>query len=213
MNTSDQINELAAALAKAQGVMRPALKTGKNPRFGAFADMSDCWQACREPLAANGIAVLQSPETTAEGNVSVTTRLIHTSGQWAETTLSAQPAKHDAQSIGSTVTYLRRYTLAAMVGIVADDDDGESASRREPPKPTQDRSPSPKGHHPSWEDDRRRFCAWAGDQGTGYDGLRDWCVMKGWGKPSTWDQAGRDKMRGDVDGWLEEHLTWLGQRA
>lgn len=124
MTTSDQINELATALAKAQGVMDCASKGSVNPHFKSrYADLASVWVACRGPLAANGLAVLQGVAT--EGNhVTVTTRLVHSSGQWAESVASADARDAGPQSIGSVVTYLRRYALSAMVGVAPDDDDG-----------------------------------------------------------------------------------------
>ena len=64
MNRSETINELAAALAKAQGEMRPALKDAENPYFKSnYADLASCWDAVRVPLAKNGLAIVQTCET------------------------------------------------------------------------------------------------------------------------------------------------------
>ncbi len=130
MDKSEAIDALAVALAKAQAKMRPAVKDSKNPHFGnKYADLASVWDACRDPLTANDLAVVQLPST--DGNiVSVTTTLMHKSGQWISSRASAQMAKTDPQSIGSAITYLRRYGLSAMVGIAPDDDDAEAASPR-----------------------------------------------------------------------------------
>ena len=130
---SAQINELATALAKAQAVMRPAAKDSVNPHFKSkYADLASMWDACREALTANSLSVVQMPmDAQLEGYTSLRTLLLHGSGQYLATTVSARLTKDDAQGIGSALTYLRRYALAAMVGIVADeDDDGNTASGR-----------------------------------------------------------------------------------
>jgi hypothetical protein len=128
LRASDQINELAAALAKAQGQMRNALKGAENPHFRSrYADLADVWDAVREPLAANGIAVVQVP-SYADGRLTVETMLMHTSGQWIAGALSAPVSKADPQGVGSATTYLRRYALASMAGVAQDDDDAQAAS-------------------------------------------------------------------------------------
>src|SRR3954468_11100330 len=106
MQTSEQINEIAAALAKAQGAMGGAVKDSANPFFKSkYADLSSVWEACRGPLTANGIAVVQSP--SAEGlRVSVDTLLTHTSGQWMRGTVSVNAKEDSPQAVGSAITYL-----------------------------------------------------------------------------------------------------------
>ena len=128
MKKSDSIKDLAAALAKAQGTIKPAAKDSVNPFFkSAYANLTSVWEAIREPLAKNGLAVMQFPSVAA-GIVSVETVLAHASGEWISETLTATPAKSDVQSLGSVVTYLRRYWLSAIVGVVADDDDDGNAA-------------------------------------------------------------------------------------
>ena len=131
MQTSEMINELAASLAKAQALVKGAMKDATNPHFrSSYADLSSVWDACREALTTNGLSVVQAPASGDDGAVCVSTRLLHASGQWMETTICCRPAKNDAQGLGSVITYLRRYTLAAMVGVAPEDDDGESATGR-----------------------------------------------------------------------------------
>jgi hypothetical protein len=67
-------------------------------------------------------------------NVGIVTLFAHQSGQWIEGTVFAQPTKFDAQGVGSVITYLRRYSLAAMAGVAPDDDDGEAAVGRPAPQ-------------------------------------------------------------------------------
>jgi hypothetical protein len=140
MQTSEQINELAAALAKAQGQIQGAVKDSTNPAFKSrYADLASVWDACRVALSANGLAVVQGP-ALADRGVSVTTRLLHSSGQWAESTLILPMDKATAQGAGSAITYARRYALAAMVGVAPDDDDDGNAASQ----PAQQQRPAPK---------------------------------------------------------------------
>lgn len=129
--TSAEINEIFAALAKAQGDIRNATKDSANPHFKSrYADLASVSDACRGPLSKNGIAVVQVPHNDGH-NIAVTTILGHASGQWISGKLAVAPAKWDAQGVGSVTTYLRRYALAAMAGVApGDDDDGEAAVGR-----------------------------------------------------------------------------------
>lgn len=129
MNTSEQINELGGALAKAQGAIKGALKSEANPFFKSkYADLAATWDACREALSANGLSVVQVTGGDDPEIVRVTTRLMHASGQWIEGITVMRPTKADPQGIGSTITYARRYALAAIVGVAPEDDDGNAAS-------------------------------------------------------------------------------------
>jgi hypothetical protein len=128
MTHSPEIHELAAALAKAQAVIAGAEKVGFNPHFKSkYADLASVWDACRKPLTDHGLSVVQSA-AAAEGQVLVTTMLLHQSGQWIADTLAMRPTKDDPQGVGSCITYARRYALAAMVGVAPEDDDGNAAS-------------------------------------------------------------------------------------
>jgi hypothetical protein len=130
MQTSEQINELATALAKAQGVMGGALKDSANPFFKSkYADLESVWQACRKALSENGLAVIQTV-TTNESVTIVTTMLAHSSGQWVRDSLPIPPKEMTPQGIGSCISYARRYALAAAVGVYQTDDDAEAAHGR-----------------------------------------------------------------------------------
>jgi hypothetical protein len=132
MLKSEQVNELAAALAKAQGQLEGAKKSSSNPFFKSkYADLAECWNTCREALTANEISVIQMPEEINEnGRLNITTMLAHSSGQYISSTLTMTVTKLDPQAIGSAITYGRRYALAAMVGLAQEDDDGEEAMER-----------------------------------------------------------------------------------
>jgi hypothetical protein len=126
---STTIGALAAALAKAQGAMESASKNARNPHFGSqYADFAAIWDACRGPLSANGLAIIQRVTNDARA-VQVTTMLLHASGEWIQDRITVPLTKSDAQGVGSAITYGKRYGLSAMVGVAADlDDDGNAAS-------------------------------------------------------------------------------------
>lgn len=126
-NSSEQLNELFAALAKAQGQMQSATLNQSNPYFKSrYADFSELIKASRPALAENGLCVIQRVVDTENGQV-LSSVLGHSSGQWVESTMRIAPAKSDVQSMGSYITYLKRYSYAALVGVATDDDDGEQA--------------------------------------------------------------------------------------
>lgn len=127
---SDQINELATALAKAQSEMHGAKKDATNPFYkSAYADLGSVWEACREVLTKNGLSVAQVVDTIPSMQVLVTF-LLHSSGQWISSAYPLRPVKDDPQGMGSAISYARRYSLAAMVGIYQTDDDAETAQNR-----------------------------------------------------------------------------------
>jgi hypothetical protein len=130
MNQSDNINELALALAKAQGEMDNAKKDCNNPFFKSkYADLTSVWAACREPLTKHGLAVTQTM-ADQDGKLILITMLLHASGQWIKSCLPIIAQKPDAQALGAAITYMRRFSLSAMVGICPEDDDGNIASGR-----------------------------------------------------------------------------------
>jgi hypothetical protein len=130
MTTSDSINEIAAALAKAQGEMGGAVKDAANPFFKSkYADLASVRDACIGPLSKHGIAVFQSP-SVAGAVVSVETMLAHSSGQWVRGSVSCTAKDDSPQSVGSAITYLRRYALQSFAGVAPEDDDAEAAHGR-----------------------------------------------------------------------------------
>jgi ERF superfamily len=125
MKTSEQISELAAALAAAQGMMDNAVMNRVNPHFKSkYADLAAIFDAARKPLSANGLAIVQ---TIGDGVLH--TRLLHTSGQWIASE-HPLPMSGRPQEIGSALTYARRYSLSALIGIAADEDDDANAAEK-----------------------------------------------------------------------------------
>lgn len=138
MQMSENINELATALAKAQGEMKNAGKTSDNPFFKSkYADLAEILNAVREPLSKYGLSISQLYDGMGvpDKTITVTTLLMHSSGQYISNSANYPVAKADIQGVGSAITYARRYSLAAILGLSQEDDDGNAACRPEAPEP------------------------------------------------------------------------------
>lgn len=125
---SPQLNELFGALSKAQSTIEFASKDKSNPfHKSKYADLASIWEACRSSLCKNGLSIIQIPQNR-DDKLFLVSILGHSSGQWIRGEVEIPLAKKDPQSIGSAITYFRRYMLSAMVGVAPnDDDDGEKA--------------------------------------------------------------------------------------
>lgn len=148
MNQSENINELVVSLAKAQSEMQPAIKNRVNPfHKNSYADLGSVYEVSRPVLKENGLYIIQTTEflpnegkctiiddkktTVVEGKTIMVTILMHSSGQWIKSCVPLDPVKHDSQGMGAAITYMRRYSLSTILGIVCDDDDdGETAVGR-----------------------------------------------------------------------------------
>jgi hypothetical protein len=132
IETSQEVTELAKALAVAQSQIEGATKGKTNPHFRSrYADLTSVWEACREPLTKNGLSVVQQPIVDETGSVGVVTTLLHQSGQFMRSTLWMKPERPGPQAAGSCITYARRFSLASFVGVCPEDDDGEKAEGRD----------------------------------------------------------------------------------
>lgn len=144
MLKSEQINELSAALAKAQSEIENASKTSSNPHFKSkYADLAEILNTVRPVFSVHGLAIVQMPSFES-GIAHVETLLTHSSGQWISNVCSAPVGKQDAQGVGSAITYLRRYSLAAFAGVAQEDDDGNHAVGRQPVQQQKQEQPQPK---------------------------------------------------------------------
>ena len=158
ITTSEKIDEISKALVAAEAEIGGALKDAKNPHFKSqYASLASIVAASKVALAGQEIGVIQSPGTLNDGALRIITRLIHSSGQWIETTCDIPLGKKDAQGVGSTTTYGRRYALAAALNIPVVDDDAESAVLRgeEPANeaaPAKKAPPPKQTPHPAKED-------------------------------------------------------------
>lgn len=185
-NRSAEIHELAAALVKAQAAMKGAKKDAQNPHFkNNYADLESVWDAIREPLTANGLCVVQMPQTVENG-VEIETILLHSSGQYLIDCLWLPVSKQDAQGIGSAITYGRRYALMSMAGVAPVDDDGNAAAAAAPPNGMQRRAAGPSSN---WVNDAQR------------DGTLDTTRAKGTlpGKAANGKKTAAEKTRDFID--------------
>lgn len=132
MNKSEQINELASALSKAQSEIKGAVEDSTNPHFRSkYASLQSYIDASKTALSKHGLSVTQLlTDSGCELNmVTIETVLMHSSGQWISSQFSVPiGSKQDAQAYGSACTYARRYSYAAIVGIAPIDDDANMAS-------------------------------------------------------------------------------------
>ena len=134
MQHSESIAKLAAAMVKAQKEMQNASKDAKNPHFkSSFASLPSVIDATRPVLNAHGLAVIQLPGFE-DGALTMETILTHESGEWLSGVSGSPLQKQDPQGIGSAITYLRRYSLAALTAIGQEDDDAEGACRGPSPE-------------------------------------------------------------------------------
>jgi hypothetical protein len=129
MKTSESIKQIAEALVSAQKEIRFAVKDSTNPHYKSkYANINSVIDAVKAPLNNNGIALIQSLSPSDDNKLHLTTRLIHSSGEWIEDTAVCPIQKQDPQGLGSAISYIRRYSLSAMCAVYADDDDGHSAA-------------------------------------------------------------------------------------
>jgi hypothetical protein len=143
MPQSESITALSAALVAACGELRNPPCDRTNPAYHSrYATLASVLDTVRPVLAAHHLVVSQAV-TTEQGRVCVETRILHKSGEWLCSTASAA-ADANIQRMGGAITYLRRYTLTAMLGIVGDDDDdGESSKAPQRPVKAAQRSAPP----------------------------------------------------------------------
>jgi len=141
MNKSETTAELAKALSKAQGEIVHAIKDTKGAFSGKYATLAGVIDAAKKPLSDNGLSVSQIVDVTENGDVILETILMHTSGEFLTGKYPIKPIKQDPQGFGSALSYARRYCFSSIVGVAADDDDGQAAS--EPDKPSTNNQQKP----------------------------------------------------------------------
>jgi hypothetical protein len=133
MERSENINELATALAKARsGIKNPPLDK-ENPHFRSkYATLAACRDAVESVFCEHGLTLVQSP-VTRDGEAGAAWLLTHSSGQWLSGECLLPVDKKNAQGVGSALTYSRRYVLMSVAGIIGDDDDDGNAAAAAPP--------------------------------------------------------------------------------
>lgn len=150
MRTSDSIKDISAALVKALPAIQNATKDAKNPHYKSdYASLKAVIETTKPVLSEHGIVVVQGPGWDGQ-QCTLTTRFLHESGEWIETVAGTPVSKADPQGVGSAISYLRRYSLAAMAGITQEDDDGNAASKGTPAKASK-AAPKPNGGVPATE--------------------------------------------------------------
>ena len=147
---SESIAELVQALVRVQAALKPAVRDKPNPFLKSrYADLAGVWDACRGLLHENRLAVIQVGGTDAAGHY-LETILVHESGQWISGRYPLRPVRaDDPQALGSALTYARRYSLAAVLGIVTEDDDGEGTIARPAEKTPAAPAPSAEQLYPA----------------------------------------------------------------
>ena len=135
MNKSESIIELAKALSNLQGKMVAVKKDAINPFYKSkYATLDTIWEAIRKPLSENGLSIVQTMNLVGDKSILETT-LYHISGEWISGTQLVNPVKDDPQSLGSAISYARRYSLSAILGIVTDEDDDANIATKPEAKP------------------------------------------------------------------------------
>lgn len=132
IETSQSTAALDEAMAKAQSQIQTAAKDKINPAFRSrYADLASVWEACRDALTSNGVFISQWPIHSEDNRLHIVTRLAF-KGEWIKAHFSIPVLKQDAHGYGSSLTYAKRMSLAACVGVVADDDDDGNAASNKP---------------------------------------------------------------------------------
>lgn len=149
MSETEAIAKLYEAMSLAQAEFKKALKDSENPFFKSnYADLESIIDAIRPAFAKYGLAFIQ-PTEIVDGKLYLKTVIVHKAGGRIESIYPVVSSKPDPQSLGSAISYARRYSLSAMAGVVtSDDDDAEAAMGR----PQQQQAPPPQkpvNHAPS----------------------------------------------------------------
>ena len=134
---SEEIGKLSTALVKAQAEVESALKFSTNPHYGSpYADLTSVLTAIKPVLAKHGLAMVQYPGY-GDGIVTMTTVLLHESGQWIQSPVASIPiTKQDPHGAMSGITYLRRGCASSLMALIADEDDDGNAAVGPAPKQT-----------------------------------------------------------------------------
>lgn len=135
---SEKIENLAVALSKAQAAIENVSRDKQGHGY-KYADLASCLSAIKKPLADNGLSLSQLVSQDKSGKQMLVTLLIHESGQWLKSIFCIESVivktrdgaikGNSLQNIGAGLTYVRRYALAAIVGLTQEDDDAQSVSK------------------------------------------------------------------------------------
>ena len=124
MTTKSKVN-IIKMLMEARNDIQPIKKSGTNPHFGnKYATLESVIEAVTEPLAKKGFLLMHLAISNEHGK-SITTELVHESGESFVTAVPLVLGKNDMQGLGSAITYARRYGIMSLLNLPAEDDDGE----------------------------------------------------------------------------------------
>ena len=158
---SDSIKELATAMCTVQANLPTVTRDKTNPFFHSkYAGLDTVMPAALKVLTAHGLALVQTVGQDGNGGTTLTTLLMHESGEWLSDTQPLLLSKSDPQGQGSAITYARRYGVMAMLGLVAEEDDDANAASpaapKQPQKPPSAPRPAPTAPEPAREYDQAR---------------------------------------------------------
>jgi hypothetical protein len=213
MTTTEPTPNLASALAAAQGEITDPLRNKSGTIRGRdnyqYAGLDDVLKVARPVLSKHGLALTQAIEVSDEGRPMLRTSLLHVCGQ-AVSSVYPLDWKGGPQDHGSELTYARRYSLEALLGIAATaDDDGGGAQGADDPPPKgrgkgkakppaetdEQRAARQAKHHPSWQDDAPAFfVALREAVGDDYNDVADFCEAINRPRPTAMDGEQRRKL-------------------
>jgi hypothetical protein len=128
---SAEVKDIAKALMEVQKELQAVTKDAENPFFGSsYASFKECVEVSRPLLVKNNLSIVQTTAYDDQIGTMLVTTILHTSGQWIRGFYPISAVKRDPQAMGSAMTYARRYTYSAIIGLTQADDDGESAMER-----------------------------------------------------------------------------------
>ena len=148
MKHSDELKNIAKALAKFQADIKDPARDKDNPYFKSkYVALDGLLDAVRPVLATNGLSFIQSPVSNGQ-DMGVTTLLMHDSGEWIESDpFVLHAVKNDPPACGSAITYARRYSLSAVLGVAWDDDDDANIATKGHQSRSNARETASKGNH------------------------------------------------------------------
>lgn len=165
---------IGAALAAFQAEM-PVVGKNKRANIGkyayTYADLADVMGAAAPILAKHGLAFVATPRVSEAGGYELVGTLLHEGGDSLE---GALPIKGNTpQELGSSLTYMRRYLLGCLTGIVTDDDDDGALAQQAAARKAQQRAPRPQDAKPITDSTRKRMFALFNERGIPDDAQLD----------------------------------------